>query len=64
MLFFASVTSMLVVVTAYPVFIAVLAQESMDAKLAYFIVTAWLLTCFFCFIITGFLLFHLWLLSN
>ena len=64
MIFYASVTSLLVTVTAYPVFIAVLAQETVDVKLAYFITTAWLLTAFFCFIITGFLCFHLYLLSN
>ena len=64
MLLYASLTSLLVSVTAYPVFIAVLAQEQVDIVLAYFIVTAWLLTLFFCVLITGFLSFHIWLMSN
>jgi hypothetical protein len=64
MLFYASVTSLLVVITAYPVFIAVLAQDNLNIVLAYYIVTAWLLTLFFCVVITAFLCFHLYLLSN
>lgn len=64
MLFYASVTSLLVSVTAYPVFIAVLAQEQVDIVLAYFIVTAWLLTLFFCVLITGFFGFHMYLMTN
>lgn len=64
MLFYASLTSAIVVVTAYPVFIAVLAQENLDVFWAYFIVTAWLLTLFFCFVITAFFCFHLYLLTN
>ena len=64
MIFYASVTSLLVVVTSYPVFIAVLAQEGIETRLAYFVVTSWLLTLFFCFIITGFYSFHIYLLSN
>lgn len=64
MLFYSSVTSLLVVVTAYPVFIAVLAQENLNMTIAYFIVTAWLLTLFFCVIITAFFSFHMYLLSK
>ena len=33
-------------------------------SVAYFIVTAWLLTLFFCFVITGFFSFHMYLLTN
>ena len=64
MLFYASLTSLIVVVTAYPVFIAVLAHEGLDPKVSYFVVTAWILAAAFCFVITGFFAFHLWLLSN
>ena len=64
MLFYSSVTSLLAGVTSYPVFIAILAQENLNVGLAYFVVTAWLLTVFFCALITGFFCFHLWLLSN
>lgn len=64
MLFYASFTSLLVSVTAYPVFIAVLSQENIEIKLAYFVTSAWLLCAFFCFVITGFFGFHLYLLTN
>lgn len=64
MLFYASVTSLIVVVTSYPVFLAALATPDMSTGLAYFIVTAWILAITFCFVITAFLSFHLWLLSN
>jgi hypothetical protein len=64
MLFYSSFTSALVVITTYPVFIAVLAQDNMNISLAYFITTAWLLCLFFCILITCFFSFHLYLLSN
>ena len=64
MLFYASVTSFLIVVTAYPVFLAVLASENINTSLAYYIVTAWILALVFCFIIVAFYCFHLYLLSN
>ena len=35
-----------------------------DSRLAYFIVTAYILALIFGFIITGFFCFHLWLLKN
>jgi hypothetical protein len=64
MLFYASVTTILVVVTSYPVFIAVLAYEGVDIRIAYFVITAWLLAAAFCIVITGFFFFHLWLVGN
>jgi hypothetical protein len=64
MLFYASLTSLIVVVTAYPVFIAILAHEGADPRIAYFVVTAWILAAAFCFVITGFFFFHLWLISK
>jgi hypothetical protein len=64
MLFYASVTSLIIVVTSYPVFIAVLAHEKVDNKKAYFVVTAWILALAFCVLITSFFIFHMWLLSN
>ena len=64
MLFYASLTSFIVVITAYPVFLAVLAHDNVDLKLAYFIITAYILAIALCFLLTGFFSFHLWLLSN
>mmetsp|Transcript_5375 Transcript_5375/g.8309 ORF Transcript_5375/g.8309 Transcript_5375/m.8309 type:complete len:106 (+) Transcript_5375:381-698(+) len=64
MLFYATVTCILVVVTSYPVFIAVLGREGIDPKIVYFVVTVWLMTCVFTLIVTGFFSFHLWLMSN
>ena len=64
MLFYSSLTSAFVVITSYPVFIGILAQENMNMTIAYFVVTAWLLTLFFCLVITAFFCFHLHLLTN
>ena len=64
MLFYASITSLLIVVTTYEVFISVLAYEGIDIGIAYFVVTAWILSLIFCFIITGFFCFHLYLVSK
>ena len=64
MLFYASLTTILVVVTSYPVFIAVLANEGVDIRIAYFVITAWLLAAAFGIVITGFFFSHLWLVGN
>lgn len=64
MLFYACVTSLIVVSTSYPVFLAILGNDDINTSLAYFVVTAWILACAFCFVITAFFCFHLWLLSN
>jgi palmitoyltransferase ZDHHC2/15/20 len=64
MLFYASATCILIITTSYPVLGAVLSREGIDYKLAYFIVTAYVLACVFGFLITGFFSFHLWLISN
>jgi palmitoyltransferase ZDHHC2/15/20 len=64
MLFYASIASAFIVVTSYCVFIGALATEDMQPRLQFFIITAWLLTLFFCFVITGFFCFHLWMSAN
>ena len=61
MLFYASIASAFITVSSYCVFIGALATEDMNTKLQFYIITAWLLTCFFCVVITGFFCFHLWL---
>lgn len=64
MIMYASLSCIMIVTTAYPVLGAVLSREGIEYKLAYFIVTAYVLACVFGFIITGFFCFHLWLISN
>ena len=64
MLLYASLTSLLVVITAYPVFIAVVACDDVSIGVAYFVLTGWILTAAFCLAITGFFAFHMYLLSN
>ena len=64
MLFYSSVTSILVCVTSYPVFISTLASESVDLGLAYFIVTSWILVTAFALVITIFFFLHVYLIYN
>jgi len=64
MLFYASLTALILVITAYPVFLAVLAHDSLDYKIAYFVITAYILGIALAFLLTGFFSFHVWLLSN
>ena len=64
MLIYASACCIMIVSTSYPLVGKVLAQDEVNYYLAYFIVTAYVLACVFGFIITGFLTFHLWLISN
>lgn len=64
MLFYSSVTALLVCVTSYPVFISTLASESVDLGLAYFIVTSWILVTAFALVITIFFFLHVYLIYN
>ena len=64
MLFYASITCQMIVFTSNRVLTLVLSKEDVDYRIAYFIVTAYVLACVFGFIITGFFLFHLWLIHN
>ena len=64
MLFYASITSLIIVITSYEVFISVLSYDGIELGIAYFVVTAWILSLTFCFVITGFFCFHLYLVSN
>jgi hypothetical protein len=62
MLFYSSLTAILVSVTSYPVFISTLASEGVDLGLAYFITTSWVLVTAFGLIITVFFGLHLYLI--
>jgi len=68
-LFYASFLCILIVSTSAKLVRGILSKDTaegavVDYRTAYFIVTAYVLGCVFGFIITGFFLFHLWLISN
>jgi hypothetical protein len=44
--------------------IVTLSKDDVDYRIAYFIVTAYVLACVFGFIITAFFFFHMWLIHN
>ena len=69
MLYYASSTCILIILTTNKLVKNVLAQpssdgSSLDYRMAYFIVTSYVLACVFGFIITGFFIFHMWLIKN
>ena len=70
MLFYASLSCIIIVTSSYGPIQAILGGPlngiplEVDSRLAYFIVTAYILALIFGFIITGFFCFHLWLLYN
>ena len=70
MLFYASLSCIIIVTSSYGPIQAILGGPlnnlplEVDSRLAYFIVTAYILALIFGFIITGFFCFHLWLLKN
>jgi cytochrome c biogenesis factor len=43
MLFYASLSAIIIVVTSYPVFLAVLAHDGVEISIAYFVITAYIL---------------------
>lgn len=60
---------LMIVYTSRKLILNVIAQPSinkgyLDYRVAYIIITAYLLACVFGFIITGFFTFHLWLIKN
>lgn len=69
MLFYASLSCNLIIFTSKELVSAVLSQpkdslQAIDYRIAYLVVTAYVLACVFGFIITGFFMFHLWLIKN
>ena len=66
MLFYASMTCIQIVVTTNKLVRMVLSQteSKLDYRVAYYIVTSYVLACVFGFIITGFFIFHLWLIKK
>lgn len=64
MLFYCSVSCSMIVYNTNRLLIVTLSKDDIDYRIAYFIVTAYVLACVFGFIITSFFLFHLWLIRN
>lgn len=64
MLFYTSVTCNVISMTSHRVVQAVLQREGMPYGMQFYVVTAYVLACVFGIIITCFLLFHIWLISN
>lgn len=64
MLFYTSVSSMLIVFTSYPVMQETLNSTTVDYRIAYYIITSYILASTLWFVITGFFIFHLWLISK
>jgi len=61
MLFYTTITTILIVSTAWPLMSAVLSSDTIDYKIAYYIITSYILTISLAFVITGFFGFHIWL---
>jgi fucose permease len=64
MLFYTATTVWLLVVTSNPLMQTVLENDTIDYKIAYYIITSYILACTLAFVITGFFIFHLWLISQ
>lgn len=64
MLLYTSLTCLLIVFSSYPLVSTVLKREDLDYRVAFYIVTAYVLACVFGILITGFYFFHLWLILN
>lgn len=61
MLFYTSLTTTIIVSTAYPIVQGVLTSDSTDEFLAYYIITSYILDATLCFVIIGFFSFHMYL---
>lgn len=64
LLFYCAVTCQTIIWSSNHLFQTVLHREDVAYRTAFFIVTAYVLACFFGFIITFFFIFHLWLISQ
>lgn len=65
MLFYVSLTSGFVVYTMSPIINHVIEHcDKIDTKLSYYIITTYILCCALWLVVTGFFIFHLYLISN
>ena len=64
MLFYTSTTCWFLVITSWPLFASVLEHDSIDYRLSYYVITSFLLAGTLGTVITGFFIFHLWLIGK
>lgn len=64
MLFYTALTCNLIALTSHSVVTAVLERDGLPYGMSFFIITAYVLTCVFGFIISVFFTFHMWLIKN
>jgi hypothetical protein len=64
MLFYTSVTCNMIAFSSPHVVEAVLERDGLPYGMSFFVVTAYVLACVFGFIVSGFFLFHLWLIKH
>ena len=62
MLIYTSSTTWLVLLTTWQLFCHVLNDDSIDYRIAYYVITSYLLCGSLAIVITGFLSFHVWLI--
>jgi hypothetical protein len=62
MLFYTTFTVWFTVCTSWPLMSAVMVSETVDYRIAYYIITSYLLSVTLGLVITGFFTFHLWLI--
>lgn len=59
-----SITTILIILTSYPVLTRALTHpESFDYKVAYFVVTSYIMCCVLGLLLTAFLCFHIYLIA-
>lgn len=64
MLFYCSSIIWLLIWTSYPVVAEVMNSESIDYKIAYYVMTSYIMGTSFAVIISCFFFFHVWLILN
>jgi len=64
MLMYTSLTSIQVVITAHPLVKIALQDSAVPYAIGYYVLTSYILTGALAFIITGFFIFHIYLLCN
>lgn len=62
MLFYTSATVFFLIITAFPLFREVIQNDTIDFRIAYYVITSYLLAGTLATVITGFFSFHMWLI--
>jgi len=64
MLFYTTATVWVVIVSTWPLMQSVMSSETIDYRIAYYIITSYVLAVALGAVITAFFFFHLWLISK